>query len=230
HTTNVSQVFAQSEWNDKYNAYWKAQYGPDVLNYYFTDEIVKIEKDELGNEITVTYPLNSLDISELYVITSRSTASASELVINGLEAYFDVKLVGLNTTGKYVGSVTVKDYDNQGNINTNHKWAMQPIVLKITNADDEPLDITDPDFRDGLPPDIEISENWSNLLPFGNQNETLLKATIDYILGTKSAPVRSEMVEGIDYEVVADSRDFKPLSKEMYLEGDRWIRGFYHQE
>lgn len=229
HTTNTSQVFAQSEWNDKYNAYWENQYGPDVLNYYFTDQIEKYDEE---SETTFTYPIASLGIEtdDVYVITSGSTASASELVINGLEAYLDVKLIGLNTTGKYVGSVTVKDYDNQGNINNNHKWAMQPIVLKITNADDEPLEINDPDFRDGLPPDIEISENWESLLPFGNENETLLKATIDYILGTKSATVRSEMIEGIDYEVLVDSRDFKPLSKEMYLEGDRWNRGFYHQE
>lgn len=215
--TDDTKIFAKSEWNDKYTAYIKSTYGVDYLNYYFTDII---EKYNEATEQTDTYPLLSLGIDELYVITSSATASASELVINGLEPYFDVKLIGSNTAGKYVGSVTVYDYYNRDNLNPSHKWAMQPIVLKITNADDEPLDISDPDFRDGLPPDIEATEDYKNLLPFGNENETLLKATIDYILGLKSGRAEPALVEGVDYKVIADSRDFKPLSKEMYLEKD----------
>jgi len=215
--TDDTKIFAKSEWNDKYNAYWKAQYGPDVLNYYFTDVIEKYNED---TEQTETYPLVSLGIDELYVITSGSTASASELVINGLEPYFDVKLVGKNTTGKYVGSTTVKDYYTRENLNPSHKWAMQPIVLKTTNALGNPTDLSDPDYVNGLPPDIEASEDYKNLLPFGDENEPMLKATIDYILGLKSGRAEPTIVEGIDYRVIADSRDFKPFSKEMYLEKD----------
>lgn len=213
YSTDDTKVFAQSEWNDKYNAYWKATYGQDALNYYFSDVIEE-------TETTVETPISSLGISELYVITTSSTASASELVINGLEAYFDVKLVGSQTTGKYVGSITVKDYDNQGNVNPNHKWAMQPIVLKLTNSAGQPATITDPAYKDGLIPDLEASEDYTNLLPFGDENEPLLQATIDYILGKKSAIAKPQLIEDIDYRVVADSRDFKPLSKEMYLEED----------
>ncbi|MDT8402485.1 MAG: S41 family peptidase [Bacteroidales bacterium] len=222
--TDDTKIFAKSEWNDKYNAYIISNYGADYLNYYFTDIIEKIEKDLEGNDIVVTYPINSLGISELYVITSRSTASASELVINGLEPYFDVKLIGKSTTGKYVGSVTVKDYYTRENLNPDHKWAMQPIVLKITNSLGNPVDISAPDYVNGLPPDLEASEDYKNLLPFGDENEPLLKATIDYITGAKSARAKPALVEGVDYKVVADSRDFKPLSKEMYLEGDWWVK------
>ena len=213
YSTDDSEIFTISEWNDKYNAYWKATYGDDVLNYYFTDVIEE-------TETTLATPISSLGITELYVITTSSTASASELLINGLEPYFDVKLIGTNTTGKYVGSITVKDYDNQGNLNSSHKWAMQPIVLKLTNSDGDPVDIADPNYVNGLPPDIEATEDYTNLLPFGDENEPLLQATIDYILGTKSARAEQALVEGIDYKVIADSRDFKPLSKEMYLEKD----------
>lgn len=213
YSTDDTKVFAQSEWNDKYNAYWEATYGQDALNYYFSDVIEE-------TETTVETPISSLGITELYVITTNSTASASELVINGLEAYFDVKLVGKQTTGKYVGSITVKDYDSQGNLNTDHKWAMQPIVLKLTNSAGEPANITDPAYINGLTPDLEASEDYTNLLPFGDVNEPLLQATIDYILGKKSAIAEPQLIEGIDYKVIADSRDFKPLSKEMYLEED----------
>ncbi|MBS0010318.1 MAG: PDZ domain-containing protein [Bacteroidales bacterium] len=211
YSTNENQVFTVSEWNDKYNAYWKDTYGDDVLNYYFTDVIE-------ASGTTPETPIANLGLSELYVITSRSTASASELIINGLEPYFDVKLIGRNTTGKYVGSVTVKDWDAQGNPSTKHKWAMQPIVLKLTNSAGQPTNVTDPAYVNGLVPDLEASEDYANLLPFGDENETLLKATIDYILGLKSARAMPALVEGIDYKVIADSRDFKPLSKEMYLE------------
>jgi carboxyl-terminal processing protease len=211
YTTDDSQIFSVSEWNDKYNAYWKATYGEDVLNYYFTDVID-------ATETTPETPISSLGLNELYVITSSSTASASELVINGLEPYIDVKLIGRNTTGKYFGSITVKDYNNQGILNTSHKWALQPIVLKLVNSEGDPADVTDPAYVNGLSPDYEAVEDFTDLLPFGDENEPLLQATIDYILGTKSARAEPALVEGIDYKVIADSRDFKPLSKEMYLE------------
>ncbi|HCC71842.1 MAG TPA: peptidase S41 [Bacteroidales bacterium] len=207
YSTDDTKLFSRSQWNDKYTAYFEDTYGEDILNYYFTDEIE-------ATETTAATPISNLGITDLYVITTGSTASASELVINGLEPYFDVKLVGANTVGKYVGSITVKDYDNQGNVVTSHKWAMQPIVLKLTNADGVS------DFVNGLAPDEFAEEDFVNLLPFGDENETLLKATIDYILGTKSASTLPHLREGIDYDVIADSKDFKPLSKEMYLEGD----------
>ena len=97
---------------------------------------------------------------------------------------------------------------------------MQPIVLKLVNSAGDPYDLTDLAYVNGLPPDFEATEDYTNLLPFGDENEPLLQATIDYILGTKSAIAKPQLVEGIDYKVIADSRDFKPLSKEMYLERD----------
>jgi carboxyl-terminal processing protease len=213
YSTDDSKIFSISDWNDKYNAYWKATYGEDVLNYYFADVID-------ATETTPETPISSLGLNELYVITSSSTASASELVINGLEPYIDVKLIGRNTTGKYFGSITVKDYNSQGVLNTSHKWALQPIVLKLVNSEGDPTDVTDPDYVNGLAPDYEAVEDLTDLPPFGDENEPLLQATIDYILGTKSARAEPALVEGIDYKVIIDSRDFKPLSKEMYLEKD----------
>ncbi len=210
YTTNTDEVFTISEWNDKYNAGWIDAYGPDALTYFFEDNIKKTAEDT-GE--TTTIPIASLELNELYVITTSSTASASELVINGLEPYIDVKQVGQNTTGKYVGSWTIKDRDSQGNVVTTHKWAMQPIVLKLTNSEGVS------DYVNGLPADAEASEDYANLLPFGDENEPLLKATIDYILGVKSAPATPKLTEGVDYEVIADSRDFQALSKEMYIEG-----------
>ncbi|MDZ7739958.1 MAG: S41 family peptidase [Bacteroidales bacterium] len=212
YSTDTDKVFAKSLWNDKYTAYFIQEDGEDALNYYFKDIIYASGQNP-------ETPITSMELNKVYVITTGSTASASEMVINGLEPYIDVKVIGSNSTGKYVGSITYKDWDSQGNVNPDHKWAMQPIVLKLVNSAGNPSDMSDPNYINGLPTDMEAEENYVNLQPFGDVNEPLLKATIDYILGVKSAPATPGLIEGIDYEVIADSRDFKPLSKEMYLEG-----------
>ncbi|MDZ7635791.1 MAG: S41 family peptidase [Bacteroidales bacterium] len=105
-------------------------------------------------------PINSLGLDQVYIITTSETASASEMVINGLEAYIPVIQVGTNTTGKYVGSITLKDVDNNGNVNPSHSWAMQPIIVKYSNSQNVS------DFDNGLTPDISTREYASELLPF----------------------------------------------------------------
>lgn len=49
--------------------------------------------------------VNSLNLSRLIVVASKSTASASELVINGMEPHAEVTIVGDTTYGKPVGQV-----------------------------------------------------------------------------------------------------------------------------
>lgn len=56
------------------------------------------------NETTRFRKLGSLNLSRIFFIVSSNTASASELLINNLKPYMDVKLVGpSNTHGKPVG-------------------------------------------------------------------------------------------------------------------------------
>ena len=199
YSTDDSEIFTISEWNDKYNAYWKATYGDDVLNYYFTDVIEE-------TETTLATPISSLGITELYVITTSSTASASELLINGFEPYFDVKLIGTNTTGKYVGSITVKDYDNQGNINSSHKWAMQPIISQSSNVNYES------EYYNGFLPDYFKAEDLTNLLPLGDENEILLKTALDLIKGIQPA---KETLVPAGYTIYFNSESFEPYNFEM---------------
>lgn len=207
YTTETNKIFSKVKYNDKLQAYFLQEYGPDYFNYKFRNTLSATQEH-------ASAALNSLGLNEIYVITLESTASASELVINGLESYIDVTIIGGTTTGKNVGSFTVKDYTASGILNPNHKWAMQPIVLKITNKDDFG------DYTSGLSPDVPAGENYINLLPFGDLEEPMLKAVIEYITGSssgKGSALRGP-TEGVDYEVVADSRDFRPLSREMYIE------------
>lgn len=56
------------------------------------------------NETTRFQKLGSLNLDKIYFIVSNNTASASELLINNLKPYMDVRLVGpSNTHGKPVG-------------------------------------------------------------------------------------------------------------------------------
>ena len=55
-------------------------------------------KTEMFNAVT-----SKLNIKRVFIIMSKNTASASELVINGLKPYMDVKTIGYYSYGKPVG-------------------------------------------------------------------------------------------------------------------------------
>jgi C-terminal processing protease CtpA/Prc len=202
YTTSVSQVFLKTQYNQYLQSYFLNNYGASYFTDNFTDVI-------LQTTTTAQTPISNLGLSDLYVLTSNGTASASELIINGLKPYINVVVIGDTTVGKNVGSVTVYDVDSYGNINPKHKWAMQPIVLKINNANNHS------DYGSvGFIPDVKVQEDIANLLPFGNPNEPLLSAALNYIGGLKSAPLPSKSSM---YRKIADSKDRIPHSKEMYL-------------
>lgn len=47
---------------------------------------------------------NNLDLRKIYILTGKNTASASEVIISGLQAYLsEVILIGEKTVGKYAG-------------------------------------------------------------------------------------------------------------------------------
>ncbi|HEU4788373.1 MAG TPA: S41 family peptidase [Flavobacterium sp.] len=162
----TDKVFSKQRWNDKINAYFESE-DPDALKNLFT------------NTIEGT-PINSLSLTKIYILTTKSTASASELVINGLKPYIDVVQIGDITTGKNVGSITIYDSPTFGkeNRNPNHRYAMQPIVLKIVNANDSG------DYFNGLTPTYSLKENITNLDVLGNSSEPLLSTAIGKITGT----------------------------------------------
>lgn len=201
--TDDKKVFAKSKYNQELQAYLEKEYGSSALNDYFTKTIEKTDE----NPAT---PINTLNLPKIYIIVSDNTASASELLINGLKPYMSVSVVGINTDGKYTGSMTVRDWDDQGDVNPNHKWAMQPIVVKYANS------IGESDFVNGLTPNIIAKEDFANLKPFGDPNEDLLKVVLGDINGM---PVVSMVLKSaeIGLKKVADSRDFKPFAKEMYI-------------
>lgn len=124
-------------------------------------------------------PTNSLNLNKVYVLTTKRSASASELVINGLDPYIQVIQVGGTTTGKFQASFLLYDAPapnfSKSQANPNHTYAMLPLVFKTANA----AGYTD--FIDGLSPEIELNEDYTNLGTLGEINEPLLEAALNDI-------------------------------------------------
>ncbi len=156
--------------------------------------------------------LNSLNLNTVYVITTASTASASELVINGLKPYVNVIQIGETTTGKNVGSFTVYDSETlvtKKGINPNHKYAMQPLVLKITNS------ANFGDYTQGLQPTFQQYEQVSTYGVLGDTSEPLLNIAISQITGTTAKRIFNDSEPYRPY--LTDSKIINGLRHGMYL-------------
>lgn len=113
-------------------------------------------------------------LKQLVVLVSSRTASASELVINGLKPFMAVTIVGGKTVGKNVGSVTLSD-EKKG-----IRVGLQPIVSKSYNKDHKS------DYQTGFEPDVKVSEG-NILYPYGDPRDPLLGEALFQITGTRVA-------------------------------------------
>ena len=206
-----TDVFAELNFNDKHSVENGSYDFQDSLNIY--DSSGSKTGEELINRLNT--------INRLYVLTSGSTASASEMIINGIKAFIDVKLIGTTTFGKNVGSITLYDspssqYTSEESANSSHKNAMQPIVFQIFNK------LGQSDYTQGFTPDTEVKEyeSWNNILPFGDENETLLKAALDNIRGLTSKSISTLKYKNIkEFDIPQLENRFE---KEMYI-GDEFF-------
>lgn len=168
-----NEILKKDVYNQEIQDYFEKN-DPDALVDRFVKNVINIQGSELRSSI------NSLNLNTLYVLTSGSTASASEVVISGLKPHINVVTIGTTTYGKYTGSLTLYDSDNfrkdGDNLNPTHKWAMQPIILKYTNKNNE-------DVRGGILPDITKIDNVSQFGELGSIDEPLLAIAIEQITG-----------------------------------------------
>ncbi len=154
--------------------------GPVLAGQPFAKTVYNANKEDQYNRTDSLLNLeNSLGLSRLVTIATRGTASASEMIINGLSPYIDVYVVGNTTYGKPMGS-NVFNYDDT--------WALAPITFKVRNANDEG------DYFDGLPVDIPAPDDLTR--NFGDPQETSLQTALAFILtgSTKGAPVMEPLV------------------------------------
>ncbi len=137
---------------------------------------------------------NILEGNKVYILTSTRTASASELIINGLKPYMDVFIIGDQTTGKNVGSVALDDEDNEKN-----KYGILPIVSQSFNSLDQS------DYTTGFTPDILVKESQERSRQFGDVNELLLRTAISQITGVPTG-ARILRLDRLDVASTLDSK------------------------
>ncbi|MCP4347747.1 MAG: lipoprotein [Desulfobacterales bacterium] len=110
-----------------------------------------------------TKPANALNLDRVTVITSEKTCSASELVVNSLEPFIDVIMIGGTTCGKPVGMYGHDFCDKH----------ISPIEFKSFNAYDEG------DFFDGMPADCFADDDLTREL--GDTQESSLNQALYFI-------------------------------------------------
>lgn len=121
--------------------------------------------EKADNDAVIPIPevSNTLNLNRLFVITSKSTASASEAIINGLTPYIDVLLIGDDTYGKPVGMYIFK----------HNGYALVPVCFETVNANNQ----------GGYFSGIEANAYRTDGLqyPFGHQEEDCLEEALFYI-------------------------------------------------
>jgi C-terminal processing protease CtpA/Prc len=148
--------------------------GKEMYRYIYNDKVSKVAK-QLGFESSVNFVAGgSLNLKHVFFIGSSHTASASELTINNLKPYMDVKLVGDTTYGKPVGfiSLHIVDYPNGG---TQEKFLadLYSISFETKNAAGEG------GYFNGMIPD-QLATDFVNV-PWGNAKDDNLSEIFNYI-------------------------------------------------
>ena len=195
-----NEIFNTEQWNNDIQNYWINNNPEYLINRFTTFQ-------------------SSLSLSRVYILTTRSSASASELIINCLKPYIDVVQIGTPTYGKYQASVTLYDSENfsNQNVNRSHNYALQPLVLKTLNVNG----VTD--YYNGINPDYEYEERAFDMGQVGDLNEPMLNFTIEIIESRISLDLKPELFEYID-----DNLKFDFLGREMYID-DKEIGKFYEK-
>jgi len=131
------------------------------LKYVYNDR-----KSERNVDLRYKPETNSIIISRVFFITSRSTSSVSEVLINSLKAYddkIDMLFVGDTTDGKPVGYIAKQFTD----------YTLVPITYLMYNKDYVG------EYFDGLVPDYLVADDLDEA--FGSPEEDCLKEILYYI-------------------------------------------------
>lgn len=138
--------------------------------YYEHNEILS---DMMDTMYTVPAKASGFDLSRVFFIGTTNTASASELIITGVEPFIPSILAGSPTHGKPVGmyAIPIKDY------------VTLPVCFKYSNGEHEG------DFYSGIQPTLPAADDFTR--NFGDPDEASLKVILDYIETNTVSPLTS---------------------------------------
>jgi hypothetical protein len=198
----TGEIYNRERWNAKVMDYFERDYN----DTFFPSEM------HTGETI------NTLGLNRVYVLTTGSTASASELVINCLRPYIEVKTIGTQSVGKFVASVTLYDSDDftrDGANLADHTYAMQPIVLEELNAN-----LENNNHQGFIPSQgFLLKEDYDNMGVLGEITEPYLNLALEDIAPSMARNSGFRFItNSLEYELISSSKSNLPVFEQMYKE------------
>jgi carboxyl-terminal processing protease len=183
--------------------------GKTMYTYIFNDSLVAgnfpllKRKQGFSNvsfkaaDNTINYQKSgSVNLTRVFFIVTGETASASELLINNLRPYMDVKLIGDTTYGKPVGFFPIPIFD----------YAIYPISFKTVNS------VGSAEYYDGFAPDFlapdGINKNW------GDVTEPSFAAALHYI--NTGSFNRFVNTDAENRTMFSAQQQYQPLNRRLY--------------
>jgi C-terminal processing protease CtpA/Prc len=146
-----------------------ANYLASLISGESTDKMLfeKLEYNNKNENLNTTLNFlkerNSLDLERVFIISTEETCSASESLINGLEPYLTVNLIGSKTCGKPVG---MRGVDFCGK-------HLSPVEFTTVNAEGKS------NYFSGIAPRCRVADDIFHKL--GDIEESMLKETLFFI-------------------------------------------------
>jgi len=165
------KIFAKYRYNDKYT--------------------------EDNYDLLLESEIKNLGLNRLAVLTTESTVTVSEMVINGLRPYIPVTLIGDNTKGRSIISNNRDKCDKRLNI---------PVV--------ETFNANDASVAGGLVAQCAATDDLSSELGLDDQTgkvEGMLRSALDFLVyGTCNAPTNSTSKSGSRRNKELDKQEYAP--------------------
>lgn len=214
-SVNTSRLLASMIYGTKTNdLYIKQRWNSKIQPELSAEQL----EDYFASSTSEGSPIQTLNLNTVYVLATNSSASASELVMNGLAPYVDIVHIGEITRGKNEFSITLVDIPSnsyvynsskENDINSENSWGIQPLVGRNENADGFS------DYTAGLIPDFELEEDLANLGILGDVNEPLLAKAISEITGIAG---KRDFTVKMPIKIMTSSKMFTPTKDNMYLD------------
>ncbi|MFT3934296.1 MAG: S41 family peptidase [Chitinophagaceae bacterium] len=185
--------------------------GKTMYTYVFNDSLVAgkfpLLKRKAGfSNVSFAASYNTINyqksgsvtgLSRVFFIVSSETASASELLINNLRPYMDVKLVGDTTYGKPVGFFPISIFD----------YAIYPISFKTVNS------VGSAEYYDGFVPDKLTADGVNR--SWGDVDEPSLSAALRYIATGSFARVDNTSDQE-NQKLLSVQKQYQPFNANLY--------------
>jgi len=189
----LQEVSAHSVFNKEVYNKTLTEAFKDELETCFAEEI-EVQQSTSSTITYTVYPAQvNPDIRKLWVITTGSTASASESLICGLKPYMDVYTVGERSYGKFCGGYLISaeaffksitgesasEIDCEEGKAKTQNWGIYVMCSRYSDKDGATLSMPD-----GIPAQYEVQDNPLDGHQLGDPEETMLSYVLSLATGT----------------------------------------------